>query len=117
MLPRLQVSVQAFSLLRFALQVEGKPERPRLAVYRSNNHIYAQVKAYVSLTSIGCLCSKMPLYPGGGMRTEGLSRLEVSQRSPRRRSRVVVLNRKRTGGASVTSARFRGSLTFFMLLN
>lgn len=25
------------------LQVEGKPERPRLAVYRSNNNIYVQV--------------------------------------------------------------------------
>lgn len=25
------------------LQVSGTPERPRLAVYRSNNHIYAQV--------------------------------------------------------------------------
>ena len=24
-------------------QVEGRPDRPRLAVYRSNNHIYAQV--------------------------------------------------------------------------
>ena len=24
-------------------QLEGKPERPRLAVFRSNNHIYAQV--------------------------------------------------------------------------
>ncbi|KAK9834013.1 hypothetical protein WJX81_002969 [Elliptochloris bilobata] len=24
-------------------KVEGRPERPRLAVYRSNNHIYAQV--------------------------------------------------------------------------
>ena len=26
------------------LQVEGKPERPRLAVYRSNNNIYVQVR-------------------------------------------------------------------------
>lgn len=26
------------------LQVEGTPERPRLAVFRSNNHIYAQVR-------------------------------------------------------------------------
>lgn len=25
------------------LQVEGTPERPRLAVFRSNKHIYAQV--------------------------------------------------------------------------
>ena len=25
-------------------QVEGRPDRPRLAVYRSNNHIYAQVR-------------------------------------------------------------------------
>lgn len=26
------------------MQVEGTPERPRLAVFRSNNHIYAQVR-------------------------------------------------------------------------
>lgn len=26
------------------VQVEGTPERPRLAVFRSNNHIYAQVR-------------------------------------------------------------------------
>ena len=30
-------------------QVEGRPERPRLAVYRSNNHIYAQVPLPVFL--------------------------------------------------------------------
>ena len=29
--------------LRVRMRVAGSPERPRLAVYRSNNHIYAQV--------------------------------------------------------------------------
>jgi hypothetical protein len=31
------------ALHMFAWQVEGTTERPRLAVFRSNNHIYAQV--------------------------------------------------------------------------
>ena len=35
---------QEISSFGTALQVEGRPERPRLAVYRSNNHIYAQVR-------------------------------------------------------------------------
>lgn len=34
----------SYASLSFA-QVEGTPERPRLAVFRSNNHIYAQVGA------------------------------------------------------------------------
>ena len=33
------------------LQVEGTPERPRLAVFRSNNHIYAQVRRRAVLRS------------------------------------------------------------------
>ena len=47
----------AGALRLMLLQVEGKPERPRLAVYRSNNNIYVQVclaschklKAHLSL--------------------------------------------------------------------
>lgn len=36
------------------LQVEGTPERPRLAVFRSNNHIYAQVRRGSSSCSGSC---------------------------------------------------------------
>lgn len=42
------------------LQVSGTPERPRLAVYRSNNHIYAQVSGLVGSTvQLGHSCWAM----------------------------------------------------------
>lgn len=43
------------------LQVSGTPERPRLAVYRSNNHIYAQVCDQVCSTVAGVrMCQIRP---------------------------------------------------------
>lgn len=40
-------------LLHVVVQVSGTPERPRLAVYRSNQHIYAQVRAVGRLAAQG----------------------------------------------------------------
>jgi large subunit ribosomal protein L18 len=40
---KLLIAYSAFFYFIFSPQVSGTPERPRLAVFRSNQHIYAQV--------------------------------------------------------------------------
>eukprot|EP00884_Botryococcus_braunii_P004136 jgi/Botrbrau1/13723/Bobra.0356s0004.1 len=54
LLPRVTLS----SNLLKCFQVVGRPDRPRLAVYRSNNHIYAQV---IDDTAGNTLCTASTL--------------------------------------------------------
>ena len=56
---------------RCCLQVEGTPERPRLAVFRSNTHIYAQVIDDDAATTLAAASTLSPeirakLDNGGG---------------------------------------------------
>lgn len=56
---------------RCCLQVEGTPERPRLAVFRSNTHIYAQVIDDDAATTLAAASTLSPeirekLGNGGG---------------------------------------------------
>src|SRR6266508_2034573 len=57
---------------RVRLRVLGTPERPRLAIYRSNRHIYAQL---VHAGSARTLAAASDLAAGGGNTTDRAKRV------------------------------------------
>ncbi len=84
--------------LRIRQRVVGTPERPRLAVYRSLNHIYAQVIDDTSGRTLAAVDSRAPdfrqkLKAGGNVAAAKIVGELVAQRAKARGISQVVFDR------------------------
>ncbi|MGH2707340.1 MAG: 50S ribosomal protein L18 [Actinomycetota bacterium] len=68
---------------RVRKKIFGTPERPRLAVYRSNRHVYVQLIDDLSGRTVAAASTRDPGFAGGGTPVEQAARVGrlVAQRA------------------------------------
>ncbi|MEO6726543.1 MAG: 50S ribosomal protein L18 [Blastocatellia bacterium] len=81
---------------RIRKKVEGTPERPRLAVFRSLNHIYAQViddKSGITLCSASSIEKSAGITNGGNIEAAKVIGKLIADRSKEKGINTVVFDR------------------------
>lgn len=81
---------------RIRKKVEGTPERPRLAVFRSLNHIYAQViddKSGITLCSASSLEKSAGVTKGGNIDAAKVIGKLIAERAKEKGVNTVVFDR------------------------
>ena len=80
---------------RVRAKINGTPERPRLSVFRSDNHIYAQVIDDVSGTTIASASSVEKDFGGSGGNKEAAKKvgLKVAERAAAKGVENIVFDR------------------------
>ena len=81
---------------RIRKKVEGTPERPRLAVFRSLNHIYAQViddKSGITLLSASSIEKSVGVANGGNIDAAKVIGKLIAERSKEKGINTVVFDR------------------------
>jgi large subunit ribosomal protein L18 len=76
-------------------KISGAPERPRLSVYRSDNHIYAQIIDDVSRTTLCSASTVEKEFSGNGGNTEAAAQIgkTIAQRAIAKGIETVVFDR------------------------
>lgn len=80
---------------RVRSKVSGTPERPRLNVFRSEQHIYAQIIDDVSMTTICAASSVEKDFKGSGSNKEGAKKVGqmIAERAKAKGIDTVVFDR------------------------
>ncbi|MCL2248894.1 MAG: 50S ribosomal protein L18 [Oscillospiraceae bacterium] len=80
---------------RVRAKIAGTPERPRLNVFRSEKHIYAQVIDDVAGTTLCSASSLEKAFSGSGSNKEGAAKVgkEVAERAKKKGIENVVFDR------------------------
>lgn len=93
---------------RVRSKISGTPERPRLSVYRSTKHIYAQLIDDVNGVTLASASSMDKAFEGEGGNVDGARKVGemIIKRAAKRTSRMLYS----TEAAICTTAELRNSL-------